>query len=128
LELDAEKLVTGFYHYLALEGKPITRAAAEQRMLEKLTRNLTEDIAPLLPPGVRFNDDGYTGFDLLNPEQRFQGATAIAISDEEAARLINEHFPKLKASELKYRALARRPGNQSRLLDLQREILGDPSR
>lgn len=26
-------------------------------MLEKLTRSLTEDIAPLLPAGVRFNDD-----------------------------------------------------------------------
>jgi hypothetical protein len=26
-------------------------------MLEKLTRSLTEDIAPLLPMGVHFNDD-----------------------------------------------------------------------
>ena len=26
-------------------------------MLEKLARSLTEDIAPLLPAGVRFNDD-----------------------------------------------------------------------
>ena len=26
-------------------------------MLEKLTRSLTEDIAPLLPAGIRFNDD-----------------------------------------------------------------------
>lgn len=32
------------------------RAHAEQRMLEKLTRSLIEDIAPLLPAGVRFND------------------------------------------------------------------------
>jgi len=43
--------------YLSLDGKPITRARSEQRMLEKLTRSLTEDIAPLLPAGVRFNDD-----------------------------------------------------------------------
>ena len=34
----------------------ITRANAEQRMLEKLTRSLTEDIAPLLPPGIVFTD------------------------------------------------------------------------
>ena len=40
----------------ALEGKPITRAIAEQRMLEKLTRSLTEDIAPLLPAGIRFEE------------------------------------------------------------------------
>ena len=32
-------------------------AVAEQRMLEKLTRSLTEDIAPLLPIGVRFDDN-----------------------------------------------------------------------
>ena len=45
-EPDTEKLLV-----------PQRRAAAEQRMLEKLTRSLTEDIAPLLPAGIRFNDD-----------------------------------------------------------------------
>ena len=57
LALDASKLIACFDYYLALEGNPITRAVAEQRMLEKLTRSLTDDIAPLLPAGVRFNDD-----------------------------------------------------------------------
>lgn len=57
LALDADKLIACFDHYLALEGKPISRAMAEQRMLEKLTRSLIEDIAPLLPAGIRFNDD-----------------------------------------------------------------------
>ncbi|MEZ5459285.1 MAG: nucleotidyl transferase AbiEii/AbiGii toxin family protein [Steroidobacteraceae bacterium] len=57
LGLDPGRLIACFDHYLALEGKPITRAAAEQRMLEKLTRGLTEDIAPLLPAGVRFSED-----------------------------------------------------------------------
>jgi predicted nucleotidyltransferase component of viral defense system len=56
LAMDPDKLIACFDHYLALEGKPITRAVAEQRMLEKLTRSLTEDIAPLLPAGIRFND------------------------------------------------------------------------
>jgi hypothetical protein len=71
----------------------------------------------------RIDESGYTGFDLLNPEQPFQGATAVAISDEDAARLIKEHFPKLQASELKYRSLSRRPGNHPRLIGLQRDIL-----
>lgn len=53
----------------------------------------------------RIDESGYTGFDLLNRDQRFQGATAIAISDEDAARLIKEHFPKMQAEELKYRTL-----------------------
>jgi predicted nucleotidyltransferase component of viral defense system len=57
LALNTGKLITCFDHYLALEGNPITRAVAEQRMLEKLTRSLVEDVAPLLPAGVRFNDD-----------------------------------------------------------------------
>lgn len=55
--MDLQKLVACLEHYLALEGNPISRAEAEQRMLGKLTRSLTEDIAPLLPAGVRFNDD-----------------------------------------------------------------------
>ena len=57
LALDPDKLIACFDHYLALEGTAITRAIAEQRMLEKLTRSLTEAIGPLLPAGVRFNDD-----------------------------------------------------------------------
>ncbi|WP_240454121.1 DUF3800 domain-containing protein [Halomonas sp. NO4] len=69
------------------------------------------------------DESGYTGFDLLNPEQRFQGAAAVAISDDEAARLIREHFPKLQAPELKYHALARRPGYRQPLIDLQRAVL-----
>ena len=57
LSMNPDTLLTCFDHYLALEGKPITRANAEQRMLEKLTRSLTEDIAPLLPPGIHFHED-----------------------------------------------------------------------
>ncbi len=57
LSMDPDKLIACFEHYLALERKPISRAIAERRMLEKLRRSLTEDIAPLLPAGVQFNDD-----------------------------------------------------------------------
>lgn len=71
----------------------------------------------------RIDESGYTGFDLLNRDQRFQGAAAIAIEDEEAARLITEFFPRSQAGELKYRALSRRPGNHPRLLALLAELL-----
>lgn len=57
LAMDGDQLIACFDHYLALDGKLITRAVAEQRMLEKLTHSLTEDIAPLLPAGVHFSDD-----------------------------------------------------------------------
>lgn len=56
LSLDPDKVVAAFEHYLALEGNTITRAHAEQRMLGKLTRSLTEDIDPLLPPGITFSE------------------------------------------------------------------------
>jgi hypothetical protein len=71
----------------------------------------------------RIDESGYTGFDLLNAEQRFQGAAAIAISDHDAAGLIREYFPQLQAPELKYRSLSRRPSNHSRLLSLQSDLL-----
>lgn len=56
LKLDPDKLVKGFEHYLAAEEKKITRANAEEIMLGKLRRSLTEDIAPLLAAGVRYSD------------------------------------------------------------------------
>ncbi|KRQ15925.1 DUF3800 domain-containing protein [Bradyrhizobium manausense] len=71
----------------------------------------------------RIDESGYTGFDLLNADQRFQGASAIAISDEDAARLIKEHFPRLQAPELKFRSLSRRSANHQGLLALQRDLL-----
>lgn len=72
----------------------------------------------------RIDESGFTGFDLLNAEQRFQGASAIAIEDDDAARLVKEHFPLLQAPELKYRSLARRPGARPRLMALLRDLLG----
>ena len=56
LDMDADKVVTCLDHYLALEEHPISRAEAEERMLKRLTRSLTEDIEPLLPVGVRFDE------------------------------------------------------------------------
>jgi len=56
LALDGQRLVDCCEHYLAREGRPISRAQAEQRMLAKLARSLAEDIAPMLPAGVRFDE------------------------------------------------------------------------
>lgn len=71
----------------------------------------------------RIDESGYTGFDLLNPQQRLQGAAAIAISDEDAACLIKDHFSRHQAPELKYSTLSRRPNNRPHLLALLRELL-----
>lgn len=57
LGLDQDKLLACFQHYLDQKGHPITRANAEERMLKKLNKSLTEDITPLLPAGVNFDED-----------------------------------------------------------------------
>lgn len=44
LTFDVDQLLACFHHYLSLEGQRISRAMAEQRMLQKLTGSLTEDI------------------------------------------------------------------------------------
>jgi hypothetical protein len=57
LDYSPAKLIPCFEHYLALRDKPISRTIAEQRMLEKLTGSLSEDIEPSLPAGIRFNEE-----------------------------------------------------------------------
>jgi len=43
---------------------------------------------------VYIDESGYTGTDLLNQAQPFQGALAIYISESEAEELVNKHFSK----------------------------------
>ena len=57
LEMDTDKIVTCFEYYLGLRGRTISRSEAEEIMLKKLRISLTEDVTPLLPAGVSFNDD-----------------------------------------------------------------------
>ena len=57
LGLDGRKVVECFAHYLKLQGLRISRAEAEERMLERLSHSLTEDIDPLLPAGVQFKEE-----------------------------------------------------------------------
>ena len=71
----------------------------------------------------RIDESGYTGYDLLNPEQRFQGAAAIAIDNADARRLIKDHFPRLQAAELKYRSISRRSTYHAPLRELHQILL-----
>jgi len=66
LSMNAEKVVATFGHYLRHEGHQITRANADERMLAKLTRSLSDDIAPLLAAFVVY---GASGCDLQHPCQ-----------------------------------------------------------
>ena len=57
LSLYPDRLIACLEHYLNIEGVSIGRAAAEQRLLERLQRSLTEDVVPLLPVGVTFSEE-----------------------------------------------------------------------
>jgi predicted nucleotidyltransferase component of viral defense system len=56
LALDSSRVRHAFEHYIAQDGSSISRANAEERMLGKLTRSLTEDIVPLLAPGTVYGE------------------------------------------------------------------------
>jgi predicted nucleotidyltransferase component of viral defense system len=97
LGLNPGKVVACFEHYLELEGHPISRAEAEQRMLEKLTRSLTEDVDPLLPAGVRFSeDDAIEAFGRVWKELvvRIKG-DAWKLTDKAIGELREKKYPKL---------------------------------
>lgn len=97
LGLDTDKLLASLEHYLALEGNSITRAMAEQRMLEKLARSLTEDIEPLLPAGIHFSDaDAVRAFERVWVELivQFRGETWKS-TEEVVARLRQQGYPNL---------------------------------
>jgi len=57
LSLSPSRVIDCLRHYLHQEGLSITRANAEKRMLQKLSRSLTEDIASLLPTSILFTDE-----------------------------------------------------------------------
>jgi len=97
LTLAAEKVIACFDHYLALEGKLIMRAIAEQRMLEKLARSLTEDINPLLPVGVRFAEaDAIHAFERVWIELIEQiGGEAWKLTEPALEELRVKNFPGL---------------------------------
>ncbi len=71
------------------------------------------------------DESGYTGYDLLNHQQPFQGASSIRIDEETAKNLIDEYLPNNKANELKHKKLSRRKSNWSALLQIQYALLKD---
>ncbi len=97
LGLNPGKIIACFVHYLELEGHPISRAEAEQRMLEKLTRSLSEDVDPLLPAGVRFSeDDAIDAFGKVWKELvvRIKG-DAWKLTDKAVGELREKKYPQL---------------------------------
>jgi len=97
LGMDLDRLVECFDHYLALSETPISRAAAEQRMLAKLQRSLIEDVTPLLPAGVTFTGaEALCAFEQVWKDLivRIQGAP-WRLTDQTIGQLRENGFPDL---------------------------------
>ncbi|AVB30087.1 MULTISPECIES: DUF3800 domain-containing protein [Proteus] len=71
------------------------------------------------------DESGYTGRDLLQKSQPWQGASAVKISHDDALYLIKQHFPKRKAPELKFSSLKKRDSYQKPIFTLQQELLAN---
>jgi len=105
LTLVSEKVIACLAHYLALEDKPITRAMAEQRMLEKLTRSLTEDVTPLLPANIRFGEtEAIRAFELIWIKLITRiGGEAWKLTEPVLEELREKRFPGLLTSRVPLR-------------------------
>jgi hypothetical protein len=64
---------------------------------------------------IYMDESGFTGEDLLQPEQPVFVHVATSLSDQECAALVNDHFSGVQSRELKHKNLARRQSGQARI-------------
>ena len=76
---------------------------------------------------IYMDESGYTGFDLLNCKQPFQGASCLIIDEINAQKLIENWFPRRKSIELKHKKLSKYKKHWKPLLEIQQCILDEYS-
>jgi hypothetical protein len=74
------------------------------------------------------DETGYTGEDLLNPEQPIFAQAALDFTDSETDSLLHSTFSGVAAAELKFSRLVRSPRHQDRVVELIRLIASNPLR
>ena len=62
------------------------------------------------------DESGFTGEDLMNPEQRFFVHVSTTLSDDECAELHSEYFSGTQGRELKHTNFSKRRSGQSRIV------------
>ena len=72
---------------------------------------------------IYLDETGYTGQDLLNPDQPILVAASTNIANDVAASLVQECFPNLQARELKHSQLCMRNRGQDQIIRLLRRGL-----
>lgn len=73
---------------------------------------------------VYLDETGYTGQDLLNPDQPVFVAASTNVTDEVAAALVRECFADVRARELKHSRLCMRERGQDQIIRLLHNIQG----
>ncbi|RIK78446.1 hypothetical protein DCC62_07590 [candidate division KSB1 bacterium] len=74
---------------------------------------------------IYIDESGYTGGDLLDANQLFQGASSIRIDESTAKKLVDEYFPTRQSPELKHNKFSRRRNYWQRLLEIQKVLLDE---
>lgn len=71
---------------------------------------------------IFLDESGYTGDDLLNPEQPFFVIASSLIGDAEADQILQRCFPRYQGAEFKFSNIWKRAGHRDGLRALAREI------
>lgn len=71
---------------------------------------------------IYFDESGYTGPDLLNPDQPVFAVASTNLSNDTAVDLVHECFPRARARELKHSQLRKRPRGQAQIIRLLRHV------
>jgi len=73
---------------------------------------------------IYMDESGFTGEDLLHPEQPVFVHVSTCLSDEECTALAKDHFSGVQGHELKHKSLARRSSGQGRIANFVKAIRG----
>lgn len=71
---------------------------------------------------IYLDETGYTGQDILNPDQPVYALASTNLSDAQAFELARRCFPTNRAAELKHSALASRRAGQEQIVDFIRAL------
>jgi Protein of unknown function (DUF3800) len=79
-------------------------------------------------PTYYLDETGFTGEDLLAEDQPIFVQASNDFTDDETKNIIDTIFSGVKADELKYKSLSRRPAHQERVVEFIKLAASDPTR
>ena len=74
------------------------------------------------PRTVYFDESGYTGTDLLNPDQPYFTVASADLDDHEARTILYQSFPDYKGKEFKSARMYHRPKSRARLVAFSQQL------